>query len=302
MWYSIWLAGLFFWTTLTRDGISQRMGSWNETMRERQKPLQTKTAVWFSSDSKKEGGIRDFIAFDMECIWSQKHTFAYSHSKKVDGWTWNGCPMKKKTKRSFFYSTTTSRQMRSRERKNWQRNLSLRTVKYFCGFFIVNIRNMLMKTHNDHQILFHKWQFAFTFSGNNKINCFFSIRSFLQSNVKPQIGWNEWRKTFLVLRKTAIWGSRAKELETKTRPKRHNHVWNYDRFNTRHPRDNFISANRRVSSKCHVTHQMYRLAIVPSNCRWYFAKWFDNTDDLRAVKICRKNVSIFTFGVCGCHY
>lgn len=130
LWYeSIWGSGA--WWNFTKKCL----GSKNE----KKKDLQTETAVWFNIHSKK---LEFVVGFNIEFIWSNgAHSETYSF--KVTALR-NGCPNKKFI---FFYIEP----QRADAQKIWQSNLSLRTVKYFCGFFVVNALNMLMKSYNVQQ-------------------------------------------------------------------------------------------------------------------------------------------------------
>lgn len=177
MWYFIWVHFLFE----PHRHVMVFHSKWVRGMTQceieknlfKQKPQSDSTAI----PRKREGfGTLLPLIWNAFKVRSGVHSETHVHILTLQKSWWlymKRMSNEKKKTLAFFYWTTANRQMRSRERKNWQRNLSLRTVKYFCGFFIVNIRNMLMKTHNDHQILFHKRQFAFTSNSNNKINCLF---------------------------------------------------------------------------------------------------------------------------------
>lgn len=154
---------------LERDGIYSK-DVWVRRTKHREKKVikQKPQSDSISFPRKQDSGrycfwywmhLKSKIAF----IQRQRHRHIYTQN--VDGFTKR---MFNKKSLAFFYIEP--QRADKCAKKNWQSNLSLRTVKYFCGFFftVVNIRNMLMKTHNNHQIIFHKQKIAF--ASNNKKN------------------------------------------------------------------------------------------------------------------------------------
>lgn len=148
--------------------------------------------------------------------------------------------------------------------KKWQSNLSLKTVKYFCGFFAINVRNMLMKTHNNKKKqAFRLWKFALIVRKKTHICTMFP-------SIPTAVGL-EWRN--ICRRQQSIsgpcenWPGRLnlKVITIRDRMTGCIFVW-FELYS--------ISASQFIrvwvgwfTTKCHVTHQMN--SIGDSVNEWY---------------------------------